>query len=152
MPLCLAALKETLRLRPSVYLLGRRALRATQIGGFPVRKNQVVLLGVYGTHRRPDLYPEPERFDPDRFLPEREKSLPRHAFLPFGAGPRMCIGNHFALLEGHLLLASWLSRARFELAEPAREVVLEPLMTLRPKGPVSMRVTPRTKPQAQAGT
>jgi cytochrome P450 len=141
--LTLRVLKETLRLRPSVYLLGRRALRATTLAGYPIRKNQVVLLGVYALHRRPDLFPAPERFDPDRFLPEREKVLPRHAFLPFGAGPRMCIGNHFALLEGQLLLASWLSRARFTPITPASEVALEPLITLRPKGPVMMRVTPR---------
>lgn len=143
LPLTLRVLKETLRLRPSVYLLGRRALRATEIAGYPIRKNQVVLLGVYAMHRRPDVFPEPERFDPDRFLPEREKALPRHAFLPFGAGPRMCIGNHFALLEGQLLLASWLSRARFAPITPARDVELEPLITLRPKGPVMMRVTRR---------
>jgi cytochrome P450 len=142
--LTLRVVKETLRLRPSVYLLGRRALRATTLAGYPIRKNQVVLLGVYAMHRRPDLFPEPERFDPDRFLPEREKALPRHAFLPFGAGPRMCIGNHFALLEGQLLLASWLSRARFTPITPASEVELEPLITLRPKGPVMMRVTPRS--------
>jgi cytochrome P450 len=152
LPLCMGVMKETLRLRPSVYLLGRRALSAGQIGAFPVRKNQVVLIGVYAMHRRAELYPEPERFDPERFLPEREKSLPRHAFLPFGAGPRMCIGNHFALLEGQLLLASWLSRARFELVEPARPVEDEPLMTLRPKGPVTMRVSARAAAQTQPGT
>jgi cytochrome P450 len=142
--LTLRVLKETLRLRPSVYLLGRRARCATEIGGYPLRKHQVVLLGVYGMHQRADLYPDPQRFDPDRFLPEREESLPRHAFLPFGAGPRMCIGNHFALLEGQLLLASWLSRARFTPLDPAQAVEPEPLITLRPRGPVRMRVTARS--------
>ncbi|HEX6239371.1 MAG TPA: cytochrome P450 [Polyangiales bacterium] len=145
LPLTLRVLKETLRLRPSVYLLGRRALKPTRIGGYRVRKNQVVLLGVYGMHHRPDLYPDPERFDPDRFLPEREKNLPRHAFAPFGGGQRTCIGNHFALLEGHLLLATWLSRARFTPTAPG-SVEFEPLMTLRPKGPVTMQVTARSAP------
>jgi cytochrome P450 len=108
----------------------------------------VVLLGVYGMHHRPDLYPEPERFDPDRFLPEREKALPRQAFAPFGGGQRLCIGNHFALLEGQLLLATWLSRARFTPLTPTRAVEFEPLMTLRPKGPVMMQVSARNAPAA----
>jgi cytochrome P450 len=143
LPLTLATFKEAMRLYPPVYLLGRRALRATALAGYPVRRNQVVLVSSYGMHRRADLYPEPERFDPRRFLPEREANLPRQAFLPFGAGARTCIGNHFALLEGQLLLARWLSRARFELASPEQEIGLEPLITLRPKGPVRMHVTAR---------
>jgi cytochrome P450 len=143
LPLTLATFKEAMRLYPPVYLLGRRALRATALCGYPVARNQVVLVASYGMHRRADLYPEPERFDPRRFLPEREASLPRQAFLPFGAGARTCIGNHFALLEGQLLLARWLARARFELSAPEQEIGLEPLITLRPKGPVRMRVTAR---------
>jgi cytochrome P450 len=141
--LTLRVFKEALRLYPPAYMIGRRAIRDIQLDGYGVRKNQVVLIGVYGMHRRAELFPDPERFDPDRFLPEREKSLPRHAFLPFGAGPRMCIGNHFALMEGQLLLASWLGRARFELSDRERAIGLEPLITLRPKGPVSMRVIAR---------
>jgi cytochrome P450 len=143
LPLTLATFKEALRLYPPVYLLGRRALRATDLCGYPVRKNQVVLVATYGMHRRADLYPDPERFDPRRFLPEHEERLPRQAFLPFGAGARTCIGNHFALLEGQLVLARWLARARFELSPSDQNIGLEPLITLRPKGPVWMRVTAR---------
>jgi cytochrome P450 len=143
LPLTLATLKEAMRLYPPVYLLGRRALRATELCGYPVRKNQVVLVATYGMHRRADLFAEPERFEPERFLPAREAQLPAKAFLPFGAGARTCIGNHFALLEGQLLLARWLSRARFELCAPDRRIELEPLVTLRPKAPVMMRATAR---------
>jgi cytochrome P450 len=143
LPLTLATLKEAMRLYPPVYLLGRRALRTTALCGYPVRKNQVVLVATYGMQRRGDIFPEPERFEPERFLPAREARLPAKAFLPFGAGARTCIGNHFALLEGQLLLARWLSRARFELAQADRPIELEPLITLRPKAPVSMRVTAR---------
>jgi cytochrome P450 len=143
LPLTFATFKEAMRLYPPVYLLGRRALRDTQLGGYAVRKNQVVLVASYGMHRRADLYEDPERFDPSRFLPEREERLPRQAFLPFGAGARTCIGNHFALLEGQLILARWLQRARFELTPADQRIELEPLITLRPKAPVPMRVTAR---------
>jgi cytochrome P450 len=143
LPLTLATFKEALRLFPPVYLLGRRALRASELCGYPVRKNQVVLVASYGMHRRADIFPEPERFEPERFLPAREEHLPRQAFLPFGAGARTCIGNHFALLEGQLLLARWLSRARFDLSPSDQHIALEPLITLRPKAPVMMSVRAR---------
>jgi cytochrome P450 len=144
LPLTLRVFKEALRLYPPVYMLGRRAIRPVELAGYPVRKNQVVLVNVFGMHRRPDLFEEPTRFDPDRFLPERERELPRHAFLPFGGGPRTCIGSHFALMEGQLLLASWLRQARFELLDSAGEVGLQPLITLRPKSAVRMRVSARS--------
>ena len=73
---------------------------------YRIKKNTAVLVNVLGIHRRPDLYPDPDAFDPARFLGDREKELPRCGYLPFGAGPRVCIGNHFALMEGHLILAT----------------------------------------------
>lgn len=143
LPLTLRVLKEAMRLYPPAYMLGRRALRAVDIGGYPVRKGQVVLINTYGIHHRADLYPEPERFDPDRFLPEREAARPRYAFLPFGAGARVCIGAQFALLEAQIVLATWLRRVRFDLVSPQQPIALEPLITLRPKAPVMMTVTER---------
>ena len=91
-------------------------------------------------HRRADYFADPERFDPDRFAPEREKQLPRGAYLPFGAGPRVCIGNHFALMEGQLILATLAQRVRFVAPSSARAVEPEPLVTLRPKGGLPMQV------------
>jgi len=90
-------------------------------------------------HRRADYFDAPDQFRPERFAPEREKLLPRGAYLPFGGGPRICIGNHFALMEGQLLLAALAQRLRFEPVDD-RAVVPEPLVTLRPKGGLSMRV------------
>jgi cytochrome P450 len=92
----------------------------------------------YAMHHRPDLWADPYRFDPSRFTMEAEGSRPRMAYFPFSAGPRICIGNHFALMEGQLLLATLLSRARFELA--VDEVEPEPGVTLRPRGGIPMRV------------
>ena len=147
LPYVLAVLKEAMRLYPPAYIIGRRALRDVVVAGerpgetVRVGKNKVVFVNVLGIHRRPDLFPAPDRFDPGRFLGDREKELPRCGYLPFGAGPRVCIGNHFALMEGHLLLATIVGGARLDLVPGHEEVGVEPLITLRPRGGVRMRVS-----------
>src|SRR5262249_49003396 len=138
----LAVFKESMRLYPPAYVIGRLAQREVTVGDIPVKKNDIVFVNVIGMHRRPELFADPERFEPERFLGEREKTIPRYAYLPFGAGPRVCIGNHFATMEGQLLLATIAQRVRFEL--PAGTTVEpEPLVTLRPRGGVPMRVRRR---------
>ena len=99
----------------------------------------MVMINIIGMHRSPRFYEDPDRFDPTRFTPEQEKKLPRHVYMPFGAGSRICIGNHFALMEGHLLIATIAQRARLELA-PGVRVTPEPLVTLRPRGGLPLRV------------
>jgi cytochrome P450 len=142
LPYALQVVKEAMRLYPPAYMIGRRATRELTIGESRVPKNQVVIVNVIGIHRRPEAFPDPERFDPDRFTPEREKALPPHAYMPFGAGPRICIGNHFALMEGQLVLASLAQKLRFELLSKA-PVETDPLVTLRPKGGLPVRVVSR---------
>ena len=142
LPYTLAVFKEAMRLYPPAYILGRRPIEDTSIGEYRVRRNSIVLVSIVGIHRRPDVWSDPERFDPERFLGDNEKQLPRCAYMPFGAGPRICIGNHFALMEGHVVLATIARRVRFELASAAA-VELEPLVTLRPKGGVHMRARVR---------
>jgi cytochrome P450 len=93
-------------------------------------------------HRRADYFDDPERFDPVRFGGEREKLLRRGAYLPFGGGPRICIGNHFALMEGQLILAALAQRLRFSPVGD-QPVEPEPLVTLRPKNGLPMRVSRR---------
>ncbi len=115
LPYCLQVLKEALRLYPPAYMVARAALRTIEIDGYKISKGTVVLLAPYTLHRKAEYFPEPEQFRPERFAPEQEKLLPRHAYLPFGAGPRICIGNHFALMEGHLLLATLAQRTTFTL-------------------------------------
>ena len=138
LPYTLAALKEGMRLYPPAYTLARRVVQPVVIGEHLLAKNTIVFINILGIHRRPDSFPEPEAFRPERFLGDREKQLARCAYLPFGAGPRICIGNHFALMEGHMLLASILARLRFE-REISAPIVPEPLVTLRPRGGLTMR-------------
>jgi cytochrome P450 len=142
LPYTLAVFKEAMRLYPPAYVLGRRNVEDVVIGGHLVKKNAIVAVNIMGIHRRADLWPDPSRFDPARFLDDRDKQLPRCAYLPFGAGARICIGNHFALMEGHLLLATIARRVRFELVSSA-PAQLEPLITLRPRGGLAARVKVR---------
>jgi cytochrome P450 len=135
--------KETMRLYPPVYILGRRALEDTTIacsvgGGArdcEVPRGTIVFVSPYAVQRRADVYPDPERFDPDRFAPEAEASRPRSAYLPFGAGPRVCIGNHFALMEGPIILSALARRLSFEIPKGP---LVEPgiFATLRPRTPI----------------
>ena len=135
--------KEAMRLYPPVYMVLRRATRDVVVGGFDVRKNEVVIVDIIGMHRRPEYFVDPMRFDPDRFAPEAEKALVKHAYLPFGGGPRVCIGNHFALMEGQIVLAHLAQHLRFDLIPGREEIACEPLITLRPKGGVHVQVRRR---------
>jgi cytochrome P450 len=134
--------KEAMRLYPPIPYFSRRAIRDVELGGCRIAAGQAVLCWIYGIHHRGDLYPSPERFDPDRFAPEAEKRLPKAAFLPFGLGPRVCIGNHFALTEAVVFLARLTQRFRLELA-PGQVIEAEPLISLRPKGGIRMIVRRR---------
>jgi cytochrome P450 len=149
LPYALQVFKETMRLYPPAYIVGRTAMRDVKIGSHTLPAGITVFLNIYGMHRRAKYWPNPERFDPDRFRPEAEKDLPRMAYLPFGGGPRVCIGNQFALLEGQVVLAVLAQRVAFEAAS-TREIQPEPLITLRPKNGVPLlvrrRTTVRTEP------
>ncbi len=138
LPYAMMVFKEAMRLYPPAYVIARRALRDVDIEGRHIPKGNLVVINIIGMHHDPVLFPDPERFDPERFTPEAEKALPKNAFLPFGAGPRVCIGNHFALMEGHLALATLAQRVRFELPPSAPPAEMEPLVTLRPRGGMPM--------------
>lgn len=142
LPLSLQVFKETMRLYPPAYMVGREATSPLSIGGHALPIGATVIVSFYGLHRRPDLFPDPERFDPDRFSPEREQALPRGAYVPFADGPRVCIGNHFAMLEGQLALAHIAQHVRFEALSPTPVRPL-PRVTLRPSEPIRLRVRRR---------
>lgn len=144
---CMRVFKEALRMYPPVYAYGRQAIEELTIGGYEIPKGTVVLASAYGMHHNPEVYPDPEHFDPDRFLPEAESARHRSAWVPFGNGPRVCIGNHFGLLEGQLVLAALSHRVEFT-APIASTVLPEPGATLRPNGPMLMTVRLRHRPQA----
>ncbi|MFP2910008.1 cytochrome P450 [Pyxidicoccus sp. 3LFB2] len=123
---------ESLRLYPPAWIFSRAAIQDDVVGGFRVPKGSYVLIVPWVLHRHPKLWEKPEAFDPDRFLPEREKERPRFTFFPFGGGPRQCIGNQFALMELVLVLATLLQRVRLDLA-PGHSLAPAPAITLRPK-------------------
>lgn len=137
LPLTLRVFKEALRLYPPVYMYSRQLVTPCTLGGVALEQPTLVFAVPYALHRRPEIYPDPERFDPDRFLPEQEKARHRLAWSPFGAGPRVCIGAQFALLEGHIVLATMMYHARFHVLGT---VVPEPSATFRPHGSMPMRV------------
>ena len=125
-------IEESLRLYPPAWGFSRLALGNDEIGGYRVPEGSMVFLIPFVVHRRPKLWPDPERFDPERFAPERETARPRFAYIPFGGGPRGCIGSQFAMVEAQLIVASIAPRYRIELV-PDQEIRPEPLITLRPK-------------------
>lgn len=135
----LQVLKEAMRLYPPAFVIARNALRDTEIGGFAVKKGEMVMIAPWLLHRDPRLFEDPLCFDPDRFLPEREATLPKFAFMPFGGGRRICIGNQFALMEGQTILHTVAQHARMELLAKG-PIGLEPYITLRPKGGVPVRI------------
>lgn len=137
----LAVFKESMRLYPPAYLVGRETVAPITLGGHSIPADTMVIVNLYGLHRRADLFPLPERFDPDRFTAEREKALPRGAYLPFADGPRVCVGNHFSLVEGQVVVAHLVQRLQLETTGPAPEP--KPQLTLQPKRPFHLRVSGR---------
>ncbi len=132
-------LEEAMRLYPPAWAFARNAIQEDEIGGYAIPKGAYVVLLPYATHRHPDFWERPDVFDPERFEPVRAAQRHRFAYFPFGGGPRLCIGNQFALTEAHLILATILSQYQFRLL-PGTNVVPEPLVTLRPGGGLLMTV------------
>lgn len=131
-------LDETMRLYPPVWVFVRDAIGPDQMGDYTIPAGAMVMLSQYITHRHPEFWENPEVFDPSRFSPERSEGRPRYAFFPFGGGPRVCLGSHFAVLEATLVIAMVAQRYRLRLLPGQR---IEPRMvgTLRPSAPVLMR-------------
>lgn len=129
--------QETLRLYPAAWWADRVCSEPAQLGPHTIPGGTSVVFSVYVTHRDARFFPDPLRFDPDRFLPERAKEIPASAHLPFGAGVHVCIGNTFALMEGRLILSALAQRFRFRRAD-ARPVRAQPLITLGMADPFPM--------------
>jgi len=144
-------IKEAMRLFPPAWSVTRESVADAELGGYRIPKGHVILINTYGIHRDPRFFPDPERFDPERFSPENEKAIPKYAYLPFGGGRRVCIGNAFALMEAKLVVATIAQRFDLALA-PGQRVAPECVFTLRAKHGVRMIATarPPAKPVSEA--
>ncbi len=141
LPYTTQVLKESMRLYPPAWTVGRRAEEGDEISGCRIPKGGLVLMSPYVLHRHPDYWENPEAFDPDRFGPDKAPPV-RGAYMPFIVGPRKCIGEHFAMTESVIMIATLISKYRFELI-PGHAVIPEPSVTLRPKNGIKMRVRKR---------
>jgi cytochrome P450 len=142
LPWTRACVEETMRLFPPVWTVGRRALDDLELGGFSIPRDSSVFVLIRMVHRDPAVWADPEGFDPRRFLPEAARGRPRSAFLPFGAGRRICVGSSFATIEAVLLAAMLARRFTFELPR-AERLEEEATITLRPRGGLPMVVRRR---------
>jgi len=136
---------ETLRIYPTVWMLGRETTEPVELGGYTLPVGLTVFMPQWTIHRDARWFDDPEVFRPERWEPARglQERLPRYAYFPFGGGPRICIGNNFALMESALLLATIARRFRLRLA-PDAVVTPLPTMTLRPAHGMKVVVSRRT--------
>ena len=142
-------IEESMRLYPPAWAISRNTIGEDEIGGYRVRPRTNIIICSFVTHRHPAFWEEPERFDPERFSPARSEGRPNFAYLPFGGGPRICIGNGFAMTEAQLVLATVAQRYRLRLA-PGHPVELHPLITLRPRHGIRMTLHPADDDRAAA--
>jgi len=140
LPYAKMAFEEAMRLYPPIWALSREAKADDVLGGYPVPARSTVMVLPYLTHRHPDFWDEPERFNPQRFTAENVAARPKFAYFPFGGGPRLCLGQGFAWMEGQIALAMIASRYRLELAQ-GQTLDMHPSLALRPKNGLWMTRT-----------
>lgn len=137
-------LAEAMRLYPPAWTLGRRVLSDYAVGEYVLPAGSIVLMSPWVTHHDPRYFPEPFTFDPERWTPEARESRPKFSYFPFGGGPRVCIGEQFAWMEGVLLIATIAQQWRMRLA-PDQIVEPKPMITLRPRYGMRMLVEERAR-------
>jgi cytochrome P450 len=131
--------EETMRLYPPVWMLSRIAQGPDRIGGYRIPSGADVVICPYTMHRHPGFWAEPETFDPERFRPDRQSERPRYAYIPFGAGPRFCVGNNLGMMEAAFVIAMVMRELRLE-AVPELPVVPEAMLSLRVRGGLHLTV------------
>lgn len=136
--------REAMRLFPPVPAVARQSIEDVTVGGWEIPKGSLVVVSTYALHRDRRFFPEPEQFNPERFAAGWEERISRFAYLPFGGGPRVCIGNGFAMMEARLVLATVAQRCKL-LLESNAEIAPKQLVTLRPNHAVRMRIEKRTE-------
>ncbi|HSF23983.1 MAG TPA: cytochrome P450 [Blastocatellia bacterium] len=135
---------ESMRLYPPAWILGRRVLNDYEVGDYVVPSGAIILMSPWVMHHDPRFYPEPFEFDPERWTPNARESRPKFAYFPFGGGPRVCIGEPFAWMEGVLLIATIAQEWKMRLA-PDQRVQTKPMITLRAKYGMRMVLQPRER-------
>jgi cytochrome P450 len=140
LPFARAVLDETLRMYPPAWLVTRKALQADELDGCRIPAGALVILSPWLLHRHPSIWAEPDAFRPERFL---DGSFDRQSFIPFGAGPRLCIGRDFSYVEGVVMLARIASRIHVDPIEGGHLPDADPLVTVRPAGGMHLRLVPR---------
>ncbi len=128
----LQVIEETMRLYPPAWIVDREPLEDDNYNGIPIKKGRDVICLIYGVHRNPKYWENPEVFNPERFTPENKKKQEPYSYIPFGGGPRLCIGNNFALMEMQFALSMMIRRYKIEIIKD-QEVDINPLITLRPR-------------------
>ena len=144
LPVTRAVLSESMRLYPPAWAMGRRALEDHALDQYVLPKGSVIVVSPWLLHHDERWWTDPTPFRLDRWTDDATSARPRHAFLPFGGGPRMCIGEGFAQMEGELLIATIARRWRFEL-DADQQIALQPVVTLRPKHGMRMRAVERRR-------
>jgi cytochrome P450 len=144
LPYLRMVIDESMRLYPPAWGFSRQALADDQLGGFRLPRGWLAFVIPYVLHRLPAFWPDPEAFDPERFSPERSADRPKFAYIPFGAGPRQCIGNQFALIETQLIVATFAQAYRLQLT-PRHNAEPWPLITLRPRHGMPMIIERRQR-------
>jgi cytochrome P450 len=134
---CEMVVKESMRLYPPAWMIGREAIKSFEIAGYSIPRGAQVLMSQWLMHRDPRYFDRPEEFRPERWATEQMRSLPKYAYFPFGGGPRLCIGNSFAMMEATLILAT--IAQRFHLALASDQTIMPlPSITLRPRNGVKV--------------
>lgn len=133
---------ESMRLYPPAWIIGRRALSDYQINSYYIPARSILLLSPYLMHHSDKYFPDPFKFDPERWTPEAKESRPKFSYFPFGGGPRLCIGESFAWMEGVLVLATVAQKWKMRLL-PGHPVAVKPMVTLRPKDGMKMIIESR---------
>ncbi len=139
----LQVIEESMRLYPPAWYLVREAIEDDYCNGIPLKKGTDITGFVYGVHHNSNYWKDPETFDPERFSPERKKQQKPYTYIPFGGGPRYCIGNNFAIMEMQLILAMFVKKYEFIKVKQSEPVGLNPLLNLRPKNSIKVVVKKR---------
>jgi cytochrome P450 len=142
LPYTRQVIQETLGVYPPIHVIARCTEQPVDLGAVQLPAHATILVSPYTLHRRADYFSDLERFDPDQFMPEVMAARSRYAYVPFSTGPRTCVGNHFAMMELCLIIATLAQRMTLRLA-PAQHIAPDPQITLRPTAGVKLVVDHR---------